>query len=104
MRLGFADILLILLIASLVFGWRNLPDLPRSMRKAMKELKRQAPVQLLDTHDLRVLITTHLGVALFIVITSLALADVISADQTMVVTAVVFVWLIVGFYCFGKKD
>jgi Sec-independent protein translocase protein TatA len=45
MGLGIAEILLILLIASLVFGWRNLLDLPQAVLKSMKELKRQSRSQ-----------------------------------------------------------
>ena|SRR5262249_15002384 len=104
MGLDIAEVLLILLIASLVFGRRNLLDLPQAVLKSMKELKRQSRSQRLNPHDLRVQIYGIFGGVLFITITSLALVDVISYDKTVVVTAVVFVWLIVGFYCFIKRD
>ena len=104
MGLGIGEILLILLIAMLFFGWRNLLALPRALAQSMEERKRRPQGQRFNPHEFQVLFTSLLGGVLFITIMTLALADVISYEQMTVVMAVVFVWLIVGFYCFGKRD
>lgn len=104
MGLGIGEIMLILMVITLFVGRRRLLDLPRAVMESVRELKRRPQGQRFIGQNLPALITSLLGGISFITISILSLADVISAVQTLVVTSVVFVWLIVGYYCFGKRD
>ncbi len=80
MGLGITEILLILLVAMLYFGRRNLLALPRALAQSMEEWKRRPQGQRFNAHDLRVLITSLLGGASFITISILSLSEVISVN------------------------
>ena len=109
MGLEISEILLIVFLALLLFGphrLRDLPrlsDLPREITKSIEAWRKESEGDRINPQAFRALITIAIGGVLFMAILTLALANIISSERIVVVMAVVLLWLITGFYCFGKR-
>lgn len=103
------DLLVVLAVLLLVFGGSRLSDLARGLRESMEEWRRPSPYEQQWRGEpppaplLRQVVIRVLAIAGLFVLAGLTLTGVISAGQAWAVVAVTAVWLIAGFYCFGRK-
>lgn len=95
--MGPTEWIIVSTILLVIFG-RQLPNLPRSLRESVEAWRR--PPSPNEVPNRRYVIFLGLMVIAYLIV---SLAD-ISAEQMLAVVAVGVIWLVAGFYCFGRKD
>lgn len=97
------DFLIVIVVALITYWSLHWKVFSRGLSGALADWRRSVQQKRQHPQYRRNLITSLLGAALFCVFTGLSLAKVISDTQYAALTAVAVGWLIVGYYCIGKR-
>lgn len=100
-RLG--DFLIVFAVAALTYWSLHWKVFSRGLSGALADWRKSVQEKRQQPNYRRNLITSLLGAVLFCLFTGLSLAKVISNEQYAALTAVGIGWLIVGYYCIGKR-
>lgn len=101
MNFGPSEIIIIILIALIIFGWRRLPDLPRSLQQSLQYKPGEIEIQLPNR---RRLILLSFVAGLVFVTVLLADLEIISERQMLIALFVFITWLVVGWFCFNESN
>lgn len=107
--IGPTELLIILAIHLLVFRGCRLSDLARGLWHSIEEWRRPLPYEEQWRREtppvlaLQQVVIRVVVIAELFVLAGLTLSGVISAEQAWAIVAVSGVWLIAGFYCFGRE-
>jgi TatA/E family protein of Tat protein translocase len=92
------ELLILLIIILVLFGGRRLPSLALGLQESMKEFKQQDAVPDGFWRSSIAFLIAGVGVTVIIVLKAM---EAVTQTQALVSIAVLLVWVLTGWLCFG---